>query len=186
MHRGREELTEIFERYLTEHRGIEPYGNNMLAIFEHDRDGLVVAFPDTFETKKFMTNEGEKESVKTGNRIVELKLKYSSIRRVIVELDYNDEDEITASFTLQFRYPPTGRVLMDCLDRLRKNIDSPIEFRFLIWKIGKNDFDSRPRAIINPLYYSNTNFFSELDKYPDFLKLRDIKYFPLVSFFLQK
>uniref|UniRef100_A0A914PSF0 PH-like domain-containing protein n=1 Tax=Panagrolaimus davidi TaxID=227884 RepID=A0A914PSF0_9BILA len=227
LHRAPEEPTEVFQKFLTEYRGIEPEGSNMLAIFEHDRDSLVVAFPDTFEVRNIMTAEGERESVKTGNRIIELRMKYSSIRRIIVSLDYNEEDGITATFTLQFRYPPMvyiwdefkgkddenakfrngqrwlswrgksvevalarasclvleafnveGRVLMDCLDRLRKNIDSPIEFRFLYWKAV--NFDGKKRTVINPSYYENINFFSELDKHPNFKHLSDPKYFPLI------
>ena len=75
----------------------------MLSIFEHDRDAVVVAFPDKREIKA--NPEAPEELTKTGERIVELKIKYSSIRRLIVTLHYNKEDGVTATFYFQLRYP---------------------------------------------------------------------------------
>ena len=58
---------------------------------------------------------------------------------------------------------------MDCLDRLRKNIDSPIEFRFISWR----SFTSIDR-------YTETDFFKNLENNRHFKFLLEPKYFSLV------
>ena len=61
---------------------------------------------------------------------------------------------------------------MDCLDRIRKNIDSPIEFRFLKWE----------NCLNYPQYFRARKFFSqEFHRHQKCDKLQnDPRYFPLV------
>ena len=92
----------LFDLYLKDQRDIETTFN-MLSIFEHDRDAVVVTFPNKRDMKA--NPEAHEELIKTGERIVEVKIKYSSIRRLIVTLHHNEKDGVTATFYFQLRHP---------------------------------------------------------------------------------
>uniref|UniRef100_A0A914Y1V2 PH-like domain-containing protein n=1 Tax=Panagrolaimus superbus TaxID=310955 RepID=A0A914Y1V2_9BILA len=99
---------EIFEMYLYEQRGLQNIESNMLICFEHDQECLTVCFPDVRRIK----NE---TSVKDDNnrspyRVVDVRVAYKAIRRVITTLSTEEDGRIKVTFTFQLNYPPTIQV----------------------------------------------------------------------------
>ena len=99
----------VFNRYLTERRDFtDPHGN-MMAFFEHDRDSFTVCFPDIIKPRQTPSNQNGIQ--RSNERVVDIRVSYSSIRRLIVTLR-NEVDAETGiskmkvNFTFQISNPP--------------------------------------------------------------------------------
>uniref|UniRef100_A0AC34G4H3 Uncharacterized protein n=1 Tax=Panagrolaimus sp. ES5 TaxID=591445 RepID=A0AC34G4H3_9BILA len=99
--------SEIFRQYLDEQRDLQDIGSNMLICFEHDRQYLTICFPNIIKN-----NNPNDENNRTHNRVVDIRVSYSSIRRVIAAMSSaaGDNEEIRISFTFQLNYPPAIQI----------------------------------------------------------------------------
>uniref|UniRef100_A0AC34GWZ1 RNA-directed RNA polymerase n=1 Tax=Panagrolaimus sp. ES5 TaxID=591445 RepID=A0AC34GWZ1_9BILA len=95
---------EIFEQYLDGQRDLQNIESNMLICFEHDRECLTVCFPDIVQN---WVNNGNDRSPK---RVVDIRVSYSSIRRIIATMSTDENGEIKVAFTFQLHYPPIIQV----------------------------------------------------------------------------
>uniref|UniRef100_A0A914XUP3 PH-like domain-containing protein n=1 Tax=Panagrolaimus superbus TaxID=310955 RepID=A0A914XUP3_9BILA len=123
---------QIFKQYLDEQRGLQDIGSNMLICFEHDREMLTVCFPDVFRNGRSDNNNDS-----SLNRIIDIRVSYSAIRRLIVTMSTDESGEIKVSFTFQLAYPPTIYVCQMStggVGEYNTKFKQPI--RFLTWNQG--------------------------------------------------
>uniref|UniRef100_A0A914PQT4 PH-like domain-containing protein n=1 Tax=Panagrolaimus davidi TaxID=227884 RepID=A0A914PQT4_9BILA len=113
---------EVFEQYLHEQRDLKDIGSNMLICFEHDRECFTVCFPDII----MRTDESTARSL---NRVIDIRVSYAAIRRVIVSIETTQSNEIKATFTFQLNHPPT--LLIYQMYDEKKGFKPPQ--RFLTW-----------------------------------------------------
>ena len=142
-----EDGQELFDVYLDEHRDYRGPHRNMLACFEHDRDCFTICFPDIIRGKEI--SQG-------GERVVDIRVPYSSIRRLIVTMrnEFNADgiSEVKVTFTFQISNPP---VIMlnnknnptNYAPASGKKLKFGIPTRYLTWNPGLD--------IINSTKYSN-------------------------------
>uniref|UniRef100_A0AC34F872 RNA-directed RNA polymerase n=1 Tax=Panagrolaimus sp. ES5 TaxID=591445 RepID=A0AC34F872_9BILA len=104
--RNQQNEHEIFESYLDEQRDLHDIEANMLLCFEHDRECLTVCFPDII---KNWTNVGD-DNNRSPCRVVDVRVSYAAIRRVIATITTEKNGDISATFTFQLNYPPTIQV----------------------------------------------------------------------------
>uniref|UniRef100_A0A914Z7Y8 RNA-dependent RNA polymerase n=1 Tax=Panagrolaimus superbus TaxID=310955 RepID=A0A914Z7Y8_9BILA len=97
---------EIFEIYLDEQRDLQNFESNMLICFEHDRECLTVCFPDIIKNWTSVRDDNNRSP----NRVVDVRVAYKAIRRVIATLSTDENGEIKVTFTFQLNYPPTIQV----------------------------------------------------------------------------
>uniref|UniRef100_A0AC35FAE9 RNA-directed RNA polymerase n=1 Tax=Panagrolaimus sp. PS1159 TaxID=55785 RepID=A0AC35FAE9_9BILA len=122
----------VFEQYLDEQRDLQDVDANMLICFEHDRESLTVCFPDIL--KNWTTTP--EENTRSPKRVVDIRVAYSAIRRVIVSMENYDQNEFKVTFTFQLNYPPTIQIyeMFNSLDKPKTKFKPP--YRFLTWNKG--------------------------------------------------
>ena len=103
---------QVFDRYLEEHRDYKGLHGNMLACFEHDRDSFTICFPDIIRKKQSekKSSRDQDEVQRSNDRVVDIRVSYASIRRLIVtarnERDSEGVARIKVTFTFQINNPP--------------------------------------------------------------------------------
>uniref|UniRef100_A0AC35GUX4 RNA-dependent RNA polymerase n=1 Tax=Panagrolaimus sp. PS1159 TaxID=55785 RepID=A0AC35GUX4_9BILA len=124
----------VFAQYLDEQRDLQGVNANMLICFEHDRESLTVCFPDIL---KNWTTTPEQNN-RSPKRVVDIRVEYSAIRRVIVSMENYDQknNEFNVTFTFQLNYPPTIKIyeMFNSSDKAKTKFKQP--FRFLTWNKG--------------------------------------------------
>ena len=130
---------QVFDRYLFEHRDYKGPHGNMLACFEHDRDSFTICFPDIMKEKEIPCDYDGIQ--KSNERVVDIRVSYSSIRRLIVtarnERDSNGVAQIKVTFTFQLNNPPFIYVSeMMKTPYAGKNLLFKPPARYLTWNSG--------------------------------------------------